>query len=129
LARGAYVLNPEVDRPAVILIGTGSEVQYVLAAAEDLAARGIAARVVSMPCWELFEQQPAEYRDAVLPPTVTARVSVETGTSFGWHRWVGAGGRVLGIDRFGASAPGPELARHLGFTIEHVVAAALEVLA
>jgi transketolase len=128
LARGAYVLNPEVTRPDVLLLATGSEVHLAVAAAETLAARGTAARLVSMPCWKLFDEQPATYRDAVLPPDVTARIAIETGTSLGWHRWVGPHGRVLGIDRFGASAPGPEVARHLGFTAEHLVAAAVEVL-
>jgi transketolase len=82
-----------------------------------------------MPCWELFEEQPAAYRHGVLPAEVTARVAVETGTSFGWHRWVGARGRILAVDRFGASAPGGEVTKRLGFTSEHVVAAALEVTA
>ena len=128
LARGAYVLNPEVTTPKLLLMATGSEVQYIVAAAAQLAARGVAARLVSMPCWELFDAQPREYRDAVLPPGTTARVAVETGTSFGWHRWVGPAGRIVGLDRFGASAPGPEVAKQLGFTVDHVVATALEVL-
>jgi transketolase len=128
LTRGAYVLNPEVTRPDLLLLATGSEVQLAVAAADTLAARGTAVRLVSMPCWRLFEEQPAAYRDAVLPPDVTARLAIETGTSFGWDRWTGPRGRVLGIDRFGASAPGPEVARHLGFTPEHVVAAAREVI-
>jgi transketolase len=129
LARGAYVLNPEVAEPNILLLATGSEVQYIVAAAEVLAARGIRARLVSMPCWRLFEEQPTDYQDAVLPPTVSSRVAVETGISLGWHRWVGPRGRILSIDRFGASAPGPEVTRQLGFTTDHVVAAALEVLA
>jgi transketolase len=129
LARGAYVLNPEVTSPDVVLLATGSEVQYVVAAAETLAARGIAARLVSMPCWRLFEDETPEYRDAVLPPDVGARVAIETGTSFGWHRWVGPRGRIIAADRFGASAPGAEVAKRLGFTADHVVSAALEVLA
>jgi transketolase len=129
LARGAYVLNPEVTHPDLLLIATGSEVQYVVAAAEQLAARGTAVRLVSMPCWELFDEQPREYREAVLPPNVGARVAVETGTSLGWHRWVGPRGRILSVDRFGASAPGPEVTRRYGFTVDQVVASALEVLA
>ena len=129
LARGAYVLNPEVTQPDVLLLATGSEVQYVVAAAETLAARGIAARLVSMPCWRLFEEETAEYRDSVLPPNLGARVAIETGTTLGWHRWVGERGRIIGLDRFGASAPGPEVAKRLGFTAEHVASAALEVLA
>jgi transketolase len=129
LARGAYVLNPDVTKPDIILMATGSEVQYIAAAAEQLSARGTAVRLVSMPCWELFDEQPAGYRDAVLPPTVTARVAIETGTSLGWHRWVGPRGRIIALDRFGASAPGAEVAKRLGFTADHVVASALEVLA
>jgi transketolase len=129
LARGAYVLNPDVTTPDVLLLATGSEVQYIVAAADTLATRGVAVRLVSMPCWKLFEEQPATYRDGVLPPDVTARVAVETGTSFGWHRWVGPRGRILGVDRFGASAPGGEVTKRLGFTSEHVVAAVLEVTA
>jgi transketolase len=128
LARGGYVLNPDVTKPDLLLIATGSEVQYIVAAAERLTARGTAVRLVSMPCWELFDEQAPEYRDAVLPPEVTARVAVETGTSLGWHRWVGQRGRIVGIDRFGASAPGPEVAKRLGFTVDHVVTSALEVL-
>jgi transketolase len=127
LARGAYVLNPDVMKPDVLLLATGSEVQYIVAAAETLGAHGVAARLVSMPCWELFDEQPAAYRDAVLPPDVTARVAVETGVSLGWHRWVGSRGRIIGVDRFGASAPGGEVTKHLGFTSERVVTAALEV--
>jgi transketolase len=129
LARGGYVLNPDVTKPDVVLIATGSEVQYIVGAAERLTERGTAVRLVSLPCWELFDEQPAAYRDAVLPPAVTARVAVETGTSFGWHRWVGPRGRIVGLDRFGASAPGPEVAKQLGFTVEHVVDAALGALA
>jgi transketolase len=117
-----------VTKPDLLLIATGSEVQYIVAAAERLTARGTAVRLVSMPCWELFDEQPREYRDAVLPPDVTARVAVETGTSLGWHRWVGPRGRIVAIDRFGASAPGPEVAKRLGFTVDHVVASALEVV-
>jgi transketolase len=128
LARGGYVLNPGVTKPDVLLIATGSEVQYIVSAAEQLAASGTAVRLVSMPCWELFDEQPAEYRNAVLPPEVGARVAIETGTSLGWHRWVGPRGRIIAIDRFGASAPGPEVAKRLGFTVEHVVATAREVL-
>jgi transketolase len=128
LARGAYVLNPDVTKPDVILMGTGSEVQYCVEAAETLTKQGRAVRIVSMPCWELFEAEPAEYRDAVLPPSVGARVGIETGASLGWHRWVGPKGGLITLDRFGASAPGPEVAKQLGFTADHVVQKALEVL-
>jgi transketolase len=126
--RGAYDNNPEIDRPDVILIATGSEVQYVVAAAEVLAQRGVAARLVSMPSWELFAEQSNEYRESVLPRGVRARLAVETGISQGWHRWVGDGGGVLGVDRFGASAPGDVVTRALGFTAEHVVERAVALL-
>jgi transketolase len=128
LGRGAYVLNPDVAKPAVVLIATGSEVQYIVAAEAVLASRGIAARLVSMPCWKLFEEQSADYRDAVLPPDVGARVAVETGVSLGWHRWVGPRGRLVTMDRFGASAPGPEVAKQLGFDADAVVRAAVEAV-
>ncbi|MDQ6830443.1 MAG: transketolase [Gemmatimonadota bacterium] len=129
-ARGAYVLidaNPTVA-PDVILIATGSEVSLALAAHDRLAAEGIATRVVSMPSWELFDAQPAEYRRHVLPPEVTARVSVEAASPFGWERYVGLAGAIIGVDRFGASAPGPVVMSHYGFTVEHVVATAKAVL-
>jgi transketolase len=128
LARGAYVLNPDVTHPDVVLMATGSEVQLIVGAEAELAKRGVRARLVSMPCWELFEEQQASYRDAVLPPTVAARVAVETGRSLGWHRWVGTKGAVVGLDRFGASAPGPRVAAELGFTVPHVVEATLGVV-
>jgi transketolase len=119
--RGAYVLAEGDD---CILIGTGSEVSVALAARELLAAEGVGARVVSMPSFELFAAQPADYRDEVLPPAVTARVSVEAACSLGWHRWVGDRGRVVSIDRFGESAPGPEVMADLGITAEAVAEAA-----
>ncbi len=114
--------------PDLILIGTGSEVQLCLAARDVLEAEGVRTRVVSMPSFELFEQQDAEYKDAVLPPAVTARVSVEAGATLGWQRYVGPNGRVIGIDRFGASAPGDVLLREFGFTVENVLTAARETL-
>jgi transketolase len=128
LLRGAYVLNPSVDQPRLVLIATGSEVQHVVAAEKTLAARGIPTRVVSMPCWELFEEQPRDYRDQVLPPTVGARLAVESGVSLGWHKWVGSSGATISIDRFGASAPGNRVMQELGFTADNVVARALELL-
>jgi len=110
--------------PELILIGSGSEVPLAIAAAETLAAEGVRVRVVSMPSWELFEAQPLDYRDSVLPPEVTARVSVEAALTFGWERWVGPSGASVGVDRFGASAPGPTVMTELGMTAEHVVEAA-----
>ncbi len=116
-------------RPDVILIATGSEVALALEAHERLVQEGIRSRVVSMPSWELFEAQPQAYRDAVLPPQVRARVSIEAAATFGWERWVGPDGASIGVDRFGASAPGPVAMRELGFTVEHVVATAKAVVA
>ena len=123
LARGAYVLRDHGD-PAVILCATGSEIEIAIAAQEQLAARGIGSRVVSMPCWELFERQDATYRDEVLPPAVRARVAIEAGVTFGWERWIGREGVAIGVDRFGASAPGPELYEHFGLTPTKVAEAA-----
>ena len=100
----------------------------MLTAQAALARDGIRARVVSMPSWELFEAEPPEYREAVLPRAVTRRLAVEAGATFGWERWVGAGGAVIGLDRFGASAPGEVVLRELGFTTEHVVARARALL-
>ena len=120
--RGAYVLaDAPRGKPDVILIGCGSELQLVIGAQKKLAEQGIAARVVSMPSWELFDAQPQEYRDAVLPPTITARLAVEAGVTQGWHKYASD---VLGIDRFGASAPYTVIFEKLGFTVENVVARA-----
>jgi transketolase len=128
LLRGAYVLNPTLDRPDLLLLATGSEVQLIVAAEKLLAARGVRARLVSMPCWELFGAQPPAYRDEVLPPAVRARLSVESGVTLGWERWVGRDGDTIGIDRFGASAPGDKLLKEFGFTAEHVVERALRLV-
>ena len=130
-ARGAYVLvdSEPGATPELILIATGSEVSLALAAHEQLRADGVRTRVVSMPSWELFESQSKSYRDAVLPPDVTARVSVEAASPFGWERYVGSAGAIIAVNHFGASAPGPEVMKHFGFTTEHVVAIARGVLA
>jgi transketolase len=128
--RGAYVLEDAGDgRPDVLLIATGSEVSVALAARKLLAEEGVPARVVSMPCWERFEEQEAGYREAVLPPSVPARVSVEAGSTFGWGRYVGDRGASVGIDRFGASAPAGRVFRELGITPEAVRDRAKSVLA
>src|SRR5438128_6170021 len=125
VAHGAYVLaDAEGDRPDVLLLGTGSEVALCVQAHERLSASGVRSRVVSMPSWELFEQQPRSYRDSVIPPDVTARVSVEQASGFGWDRYVGPEGARIGMETFGASAPLQELQKKFGFTVEHVVAAA-----
>lgn len=125
LAKGAYTLADAPDgKPDVLLIGTGSEVSLCLAAREKLAAEGVKARVVSMPSWEFFEEQDTAYQDSVLPPAVTARVTVEEGARLGWHRYAGGKGVVLGMHTFGMSAPIKVVAAHFGFTVEAVVAAA-----
>jgi transketolase len=125
LGRGAYVLNPSPSddgkAPDVILIASGSEVALIVAAEPILRRAGIRARLVSMPSWRLFEEQPADYRASVLPAEVTARVAVETGSPLGWERWAGVHGSIIGIDRFGASAPGATVFREYGFTVDHVV--------
>ncbi|MEN8144288.1 MAG: transketolase [Gemmatimonadota bacterium] len=129
VSRGAYVAaDSGSDSPDVLIMATGSEVSVALEARTLLAAQGIEARVISMPCWEQFRTQPAEYRDKVLPPAVRARVAIEAGCTAGWHEWIGERGDVLGIDRFGASAPAPELYRQFGLTAENVAARALAVL-
>jgi transketolase len=123
--KGAYVL---ADGDDVILIGTGSEVAVALAARDELAKQNIHARVVSMPCWELFEEQDQAYRDSVLPPARWQRVSVEAGVTFGWRQYIGDRGIAIGIDRFGASAPGEVVLEKLGITAAHVVQAAKQIL-
>lgn len=128
LNRGAYVLADSEGIPEVILMGTGSELQLCVAAHEQLKTEGVKSRVVSMPCWELFERQPEEYRASVLPPSVRARVAVEAGTSLGWRRYVGIDGQIIARRAFGASAPLKELLKHFGFTVENVVAAARETM-
>lgn len=124
--RGAYVL---ADGDDCVLIATGSEVSLALAARDLLAASGTSARVVSMPSWELFAAQPQAYRDEVLPPAMTARVGVEAASPFGWATWTGTHGRIVAIDRFGASAPGPEVMAELGMTAEAVAEAARDSMA
>ena len=129
VARGAYVLaEAGGTAPDVILIATGSEVSVALEAHQRLVRDGIRSRIVSMPSWELFEAQPKAYRDSVLPPAVRARVGVEAATPFGWERYVGSEGAIIGVNRFGASAPGPVVMREFGFTPEHVVETAKALL-
>ena len=129
LRLGAYVLaDAPGGKPAVILMASGSEVELVLGAHEQLAAAGIAARAVSMPCMEFFASQPREYRDAVLPPAVRARLAVEAASPQPWYRWVGDRGAVLGLERFGASAPYQRIYQELGLTVENVVRRARELL-
>jgi transketolase len=124
VARGGYVLVDSDGAPDVVLIATGSEVQLAVSAAQALTAESLATRVVSMPCLEWFAQQPAEYRDTVLPPSVRARVAVEAGSPLSWWRWVGDAGRVVGLDHYGASADQATLFREFGITAEAVADAA-----
>jgi len=121
--KGAYILAEAENAaaPQLILIATGSEVSLALEAREKLQAEGISTRVVSMPCWELFEEQADSYRDEVLPHTVTAKLAIEAGVRQGWDRYVGPGGDVICLDRFGASAPGDVALKNLGFNVENVV--------
>ncbi len=129
VGRGAYVLGDAPGgAPEVILIGTGSELSVAVAAHEQLLSEGVRSRVVSMPSWDLFDHQPQEYRDSVLPPGVKARVAVEQASTFGWERYVGSEGRVIGMHTFGASAPLKELQRRFGFEPDRVAAAARELL-
>ncbi|HTX19851.1 MAG TPA: transketolase [Bacteroidota bacterium] len=121
LVKGAYVLAESSSQPSIILIGTGSEVQFALGAYELLVKKGVAARVVSMPSWDLFERQPKEYRDSVLTPSVKKRIAVEAGVPTGWERYVGDSGVVVGITKFGASAPFEVLYKEYGFTVENVM--------
>ena len=129
VAKGAYVLAEHGTAPEVIVIATGSEVSLALTAHDVLTQQGIATRVVSMPSWELFEAQPRAYRETVLPPDVRTRVSVEAASPFGWERYVGRDGIIIGVDRFGASAPGPVVMREYGFTADHIVAVVTQLLA
>jgi transketolase len=129
VGRGGYVLREASGgAPQLIVIGTGSELQLAVAAAEALQAEGIPTRVVSLPCWERFEAQDQAYRDAVLPPAVRQRVSVEIGIAQGWERWVGDEGAIIGLDRFGASAPAGTIFEHFGFTAERVTDVARRVV-
>jgi len=129
VARGAYILaEAEGGKPQVILIATGSEVYLCIDAYEKLKAEGIRTRVVSMPSWDLFEHQDQSYRDQVLPPDVTARVAVEMASTFGWAKYTGPAGRIIGMHTFGASAPLKDLQKKFGFTSEAVIQAARELL-
>ncbi len=129
VARGAYILS-EADggTPDIILIGTGSEVSICVEARERLKGHGVRVRVVSLPSWNLFAQQDEAYRESVLPKSIKRRVTVEAGSPFGWRQWAGDEGTIIGIDRYGASAPGEEILQHLGFTADHVTSAALRLL-
>jgi transketolase len=128
---GGYVVAdwPEgLVGPRAILLATGSEVHLAVVAREVLAAQGVAARVVSLPSWELFEAQSQAYRHQVLPPEVAARVSIEAGVTLGWERYAGSSGVIIGINRFGASAPYKTIFEHFGLTVDHIVEATLELV-
>lgn len=130
LEKGAYVMADLGPGPVqLVLMATGSEVELIVKAAETLAADGVSVRVISMPSWELFEMQSKEYQDEVLLPEVEARLGVEAGVSMGWHKWVGTEGKLITIDRFGASAPSGILAKELGLTVENVLRKCRELLA
>ena len=130
LHRGAYVLAdyPGSKKPELILMGTGSEVPLLISAFEQLSEEGIRVRVVNIPCWEFFEMQSEDYREEVLPSDVRARIAVEAGCSYGWERYTGTQGKIIGMDRFGASAPARVLFEKFGFTVENVVKSAKEIL-
>jgi transketolase len=129
LSRGGYILSDtEGQKPDVILMASGSEVHVALEAAEKIRERGASARVVNMTSWELFEKQPDDYRNRVLPPDIGARVAIEAGVPQGWHRYVGGRGEVLAINRFGASAPYTVLFEKFGLTADRVVEKALELI-
>ena len=129
VSKGAYILSEaEGGNPEVILIGTGSEVSLCMKAQEKLKGYGVKARVVSMPSWNLFEKQDDSYRERILPKSIKKRVTVEAGATYGWDRWARDEGTMIGIDHYGASAPGDEIMKHFGFTSEHVTSAALKLL-
>lgn len=128
LTKGAYILIENSSNPDIILIGSGSEVQLALGAYEQLIKEGKNARVVSMPSWELFERQQQEYRDFVLPPPVKKRIAIEAGVPMGWEKYVGDSGRIIGITKFGTSAPVDVIFKHYGFTVENVLAIVKEML-
>ena len=126
--QGGYILWEFSSEPEIIFIATGSEVYLTLAAAQKLSEEGIKARVVSLPSWEIFDRQPRGYRDKVLPPGVTARIAVEAGITLGWEHYLGFEGKTIGMQTFGASAPGPVLYEKFGFTVENIISKAKELL-
>jgi transketolase len=128
VSRGAYIVAETDDLPDLILIATGSEVQLILEVSKRLQVEGIKARAISMPSWELFEEQSEEYRHSVLPPEIPT-LAVEAGATLGWHKYVGNRGAIIGIDRFGASAPGDEVMRRFGFAVERIIEQSRSLLA
>jgi len=129
VARGAYILaDPPDGKPDIILIASGSELTLAVNAHEKLIAEGVRSRVVSMPSWDIFENQTRKYRNTVLPPDITVRIAIEQASTFGWERYVGPSGRVIGMETFGASAPLKELQKKFGFEPDRVVSIANELL-
>jgi transketolase len=128
VGKGGYILSDSDGTPDVILIATGSEVSLAVDSAKLLTAKGLKTRVVSLPCWSLFESQSQTYRDSVLPPDVKARVSIEAGSTLGWARYVGDRGIAIGLDHFGTSAPAAAIAKEYGFTPEHIADVAAGLL-
>jgi transketolase len=128
LRRGGYILWESAPNPELILIATGSEVSLTLTAGRKLAENGTKVRVVSLPSWGIFDRQPQEYRNSVLPPAITARISVEAGIRLGWEHYTGLQGKIIGMETFGASAPGLVLYEKFGFTVDKIIAAAEELL-
>ena len=129
IQRGGYVLHDSGETPDLILVATGSEVALAMSAAAELAEDDVSVRVVSMPCTDVFDAQTAEYRESVLPAAIHRRIAIEAGVSDGWWRYVGSQGRVIGLDRFGASAPADELFAHFGFSVDNILKNAREILA
>jgi transketolase len=128
VARGAYIVREWGLKPEIIIIATGSEVQLAISAGINLKEKGVNARVVSMPSWELFDEQEKSYRQMILPPEVKARISVEAGRTTGWQRYIGEDGLAIGVDRFGVSAPWQMAYGYLGLTVERIVDEALRLL-
>ena len=128
VSKGAYILSGGEGTPDLILLATGSEVQLCVKAAEQLRAEGKNVRVVSMPCWELFDEQDAAYRESVLPKAVTKRLAVEAASSFGWCRYIGSEGDMISVERFGVSAPGNVALEKFGYTVDNVVTRAKALL-
>jgi transketolase len=127
--QGAYVVSDAAGgKPDLVLIATGSELHLAIAAQEELARQNIHVRVVSMPCWQLFDKQPKEYRDSVLPQVLMKRLAIEAGSPLGWHKYVGTAGDILAVEQFGASAPGEIVLREYGFTVENVCQRSLALL-
>lgn len=126
--KGGYILWESAPDPALIMMATGSEVAMTLQAAQKLSGEGVKVRVVSLPSWDIFDGQAQEYRDKVLPPQIKARLAVEAGIKLGWEHYVGLEGKIIGMERFGASAPGPVLYEKFGFTTDNIAAAARELV-